>query len=283
VALDFRVDYDFVADWPDGYEFKTGGVQADQITTVTSPVAQGLNAKKFIVHSGDSTGTNQERAEGRWFASNEQDFEGLWRWYSWSTYFESPWQNPSNWGIFTQIKADDAFAQAPFKFDATDGNGNGKLTLQVNTGQEVAPSTWDYDERLTIYPSVPLDLWNDCVLGIFFHRTDGAIRVYHRRRGVDSIYTLAVSVDSVPTLLWRLSNGLPVVADHFLKQGFYRNASGFTSTLYHDNMLRGATVDDVNPTLAAQIAVPAPSPVPMGAPMFFSDPSGRVHRGRIPL
>lgn len=248
MAIDLRVDSDtpgFI-DWPSGYEFKTGGTQSDQINHVSSPVRQGHNCLQYKVRSGDNTAVNQQRAEGRWFGSNEQEFEGQWRWFAWSTYFEDPWQVSSSFQIYTQWHADSNFVQAPIKFNCrAQSSSDFQLRLGFNTGEEKSASSWDYNTSHVLLNSPSTNVWYDHIVGFKMARDfTGAARVL-LRESTDDVFTLVLSLDNIPTLVWKTINGTPTLGDYFLKQGLYRDDETFTNTIYHDNMRRGATATEV--------------------------------------
>lgn len=253
MAIQFRVDYDGAvagaqADWPDGYEYKSGGVQSDQINKRTSPVAQGTYCMEYKVRSGDQTAANQERAEGVYLASDEHLIEGQTRWYGFSAQFDSSWgvssTVPSNWGIYHQRHAGAAFTQAPIKFDATDGSGHFKLTLSMNTGlQSAGGNSWEYNQRSTLLSSPSTGVWYDHIVGILLDRTaNGRVQVYLRNRSTSDRFTRVLNLTNVPTLVWSVADG---VENSYLKRGLYRNANSFTNIVYDDVFCYGTSLNDV--------------------------------------
>lgn len=246
MAVDFRVDYDEYPDWT-SYEYKTAGTQSDQINRVTSPVAQKTYAMQFKVRSGDNTAANQQRAEGR-ADSDEQLIEGDWRWYGWSSYFESPWTVSSSFQIYTQWHCDANFSQAPMKFNCrAQSSSDLQLRLGMNTGEENAAGTsWEYNHSHVLLSSPSTDVWYDHIVGVLYDRTaNGEVLIYLRNRSTEDLFTQVLHLTDVPTLIWKTVDAVDTLGDYYVKQGLYRNDLADTNIIYHDDFRYASTFEDI--------------------------------------
>jgi hypothetical protein len=210
--------------------------------TVTPGFArQGRYAARFVVRPGDNPiRSSGERAE---VYRSTGETAGTESWWGWSTYFPAAFNpNPDSfWNIFTQ-------------WHTTANNGQSNLNFEVNT--QTSPWTIqlrtfggdiDTNQHRFALAALERDRWYDFIVHVRWAPDDsGFVEVWLNGANV-------LPRTSIPTIY----RGLGV----YLKQGFYRGASGLTTTLYHDGMRRGDSYDAVTSTHTDAPATPHVRPM----------------------
>lgn len=202
------------------------GVQAlpGRAAIVRSPVRQGRFAARFVVHPGDDPiNSSGERSE---VYALTGEHEGVNSWWAWSTYFPQDFRpNPGTWNVFTQWHHTGPVCSPPVNF-IVDGSARPQRLLLQLRGGWVDPVTCQaqFDRRFRI-GTLRRGRWYD----FRFHVRWSA----NPARGLVALWVNGRRVfrrAGIPTLY----PGQTV----YVKQGFYRNDSGFSTAIYHDGLRR---------------------------------------------
>lgn len=205
-------------------EVKTGDAQA---TTI-----QGVQATAYTVHPGDVPGKNGERAEIVASVANTGAIQGRASSYGWSTWFPDSFVPVagSSWNIFTQFHesaADGCHPNVALQVDTQ--HSDERLRLTVRGGQLDASSCTPASTRTWDFAQLQRDHWYRFGLSVGWSASasDGYVQLTLDGKTV-------VPHTSLPTLYPGQSA--------YLKQGFYRQASPFATTVVHSAVARGAVV-----------------------------------------
>lgn len=205
-------------------EVKTGDAQS---TTI-----QGVQATAYTVHPGDVPGKNGERAEIVASVANTGAIQGRASTYGWSTWFPDSFVPVagSSWNIFTQFHesaADGCHPNIALQVDTQ--HGDERLRLTVRGGQLDAGTCTPASTRTWDFAQLQRDHWYRFGLSVGWSAsaTDGYVQLTLDGKTV-------IPRTSLPTLYSGQSA--------YLKQGFYRQASPFATTVVHSAVTRGAVV-----------------------------------------
>jgi hypothetical protein len=205
---------------------------ASRLSIVQAPARQGKYALRAELHQGDvaSSGTRNELALA---TSQFYEVEGNDKWYAWSTLFPADFPAPATWQVFTQWHHSGCCGSPPVEFDVLGE------TIQLS------------HDGSTILWHTPLvrGVWHDFVVHVYWSESNGYVELYYDGQ--------------------KVLERTPVQTLHpgeyaYMKQGLYREASiSPVGVVYHDGMVMGTTLADVEPQLAAP-PPPPPAPVPDG-------------------
>lgn len=197
-----------------------------------STTIQGVQATAYTVHPGDVPGRNGERAEVVASVANTGAIQGRASTYDWSTWFPdsfAPVQG-SSWNIFTQFHesaADGCHPNVALQVDTQ--HGDERLRLTVRGGRLDAATCTPASARVWDFAPLQRSHWYrfDLAVGWSASARDGYVQLALDGRTV-------VARTSLATLYLGQSA--------YLKQGYYRRASSFSTTVVHSAVTRGAVV-----------------------------------------
>jgi polysaccharide lyase-like protein len=193
---------------------------------------QGLLATAYTVHPGDRAAKGGERAEVAASVRSTGAIEGRATTYSWATWFPDAFVPAphSSWNVFTQLH-DSSTDHCPpnLALQVDTQHGDERLRLSVRGGPltpgtcvPAVARTWDFAQ-------LQRDRWYRFGLAVGW--SAGARKGYVR-------LTLNGRVVVPRTALPTLYPGQGA----YLKQGFYRQASPFATTVVHSAVTRGPIV-----------------------------------------
>lgn len=228
-------------------------VATDRIKLVTTPRRLGSHAALFEVRSGDKPSSSGERAEvARHFDGQEK--EGDVFFYSFSFYLPSDWaQDQDGYRIPFQFHGvnDDLGGRSTYPPVALDfvpqarkpnGQGAGGLWLELHGGDITRTSSPGGAMAEVLRQPIQTGVWHDLILQIKWHRSDGAVTVWHKL-GDQRSWTQTTQIKSKPTLQFITSPFS--VSKVYLRQGLYRRASKRVDRIYEDATRRGTSFADV--------------------------------------
>jgi hypothetical protein len=194
-----------------------------RITTVRSPVTQGHYAARFVVKPGDHPVPGGERAELVWLSGEHAGVESRWHW---STLFPknlNPTRN-SSWNFFTQFHHTGYTCAPPVAFGITTFTRRPRLMLDVRGGRLNGDCTPAH-RRVWTLQRMRTNRWYSFDFHVKWSpsRSRGFIALKINGRQV-------IPKRHVATLY----KGMGV----YVKQGFYRSPSSYTSVIYQDGMRR---------------------------------------------
>lgn len=136
------------------------------------------------------------------------------------------------WGIFLQLHGPDNLNASPaYALSATD-----KIRFNMRTGL-ISKSGNNVEYDLT-NGDVTKGSWIDFIVTIKYAIDNtGFVRV-QRRDEWEADFTQVLYIPNTPTLQYSLRGKKPIVGDHYMKHGLYRNRQPFRSILYLDNFTR---------------------------------------------
>jgi len=180
---------------------------------VPAPGGRSGYAGRFEVRPGDSPIPSGERAEV-WRPTME--FGGSESIWAWSVYFPAGFaSNPNaSWNVFTQWHHEGRTGPQPVSFEVQNRGGKEAIRLRVWGGDPVNPGS----RHAWILAPLERNSWYDFVVRVrWADDATGAITVWLNGRRVVNAKGLAT--------LYR-DEGV------YLKQGFYREASPLSTTVY---------------------------------------------------
>jgi hypothetical protein len=211
-------------------DFETGGFgqwsskQAlpGRIDIIPSPVRQGHFASRFTVKPGDDPVSGGERAELMYWSRERAGKTSYWRW---STYFPKGFHpNSGAWNIFTQWHQTGDKCPPPVRFMVDKYVQPAKLRLDIWSGRLNTSSCNPQYKHSWYLGKLRRNHWYTFVVKFKWspRKSHGFVRV-------------AVNGNrKVRKRMATLYKGQGV----YLKQGFYRGASGKTTTIIHDGTMR---------------------------------------------
>lgn len=192
---------------------------------------QGVQGTAYTVHPGDIPGRNGERAEVVASVASTGAIQGRATTYGWSTWFPASFAPVlgSSWNIFTQFHesaADGCHPNVALQVDTQHGDERLRLTVR---GGALDPGTCTpASSRVWDFAPLRRSHWYRFGLAVGWSAgADGYVQLTLDGRVV-------VPRTSLPTLYAGQSA--------YLKQGFYRQASSFATTVVHSAVTRGAIV-----------------------------------------
>lgn len=228
-------------------------VAQDRIKLVTTPRRLGTYAALFEVRPGDSPSRSGERAEvARHFDGQEK--EGDVFFYSFSFYLPSDWaQDQDGYRIPFQFHGvnNDLGGRSTYPPVALDfvpaarkanGQGAGGLWLELHGGDITRTNSPGGTMAEVLRQPIQTGVWHDLILQIKWHRSDGAVTVWHKL-GDQHSWTQTTQVRSKPTLQFITSPFS--VSKVYLRQGLYRKDAKRVDRIYEDATRRGTTFADV--------------------------------------
>jgi len=193
-----------------------------RITTVRSPVTQGRYAARFSVKPGDYPVPGGERAELVWLSHEHAGVESRWHWNTLFPTNLNPTRN-SSWNYFTQFHHTGTTCGPPVAFGITTFTRRPRIMLDVRGGR-LNGCTPSHDRMWTL-ERMRHNRWYSFDFHVKWspYRSRGfvALKINGRR---------VIRKTHVATLY----KGMGV----YVKQGWYRSPSSYTSVIYQDGMRR---------------------------------------------
>lgn len=196
---------------------KAQEVAPDRLLVQDSKVKEGKYALKVTVVQGDNP-INASGNRNELVDVNYQP-EGAERYYRWFTYFDEGYPSERMWQVFTQWHQKEDHGSPPIEFDVY--------------GEEI-----HLTNSLNILWKGPLQRgqWNEFIFHVKWSKDPsvGFVELWYNGQLV------------VPKTFVRTDS------DTYMKQGLYRNAEiAGTGVVYHDGLVVGTTMEDVNPPQVA--------------------------------
>jgi hypothetical protein len=189
---------------------------------IRSPRIQGRYAARFLVGPGDDPlGASGERAEVMAYTGERS---GKVSWWKWSTLFPRGFTVGRHWwNVFTQWHHSGDSGIPPIQF-AVDNYGRRPMLRLIVNGGHLYGDRGSFQRDYSLGP-LRRGRWLTFVFHVKWspQRRGGFVEVWRNGRKV-------VGLKRVPTLYY----GRFV----YVKQGFYRGPTGWSSVVYHDGMRR---------------------------------------------
>ena len=228
-------------------------VAPDRIRLVSLPRRLGGHAALFEVRPGDKPSRSGERAEvARHFDGQEK--EGDTFFYSFSFYLPGDWaQDQDGYRIPFQFHGvnDDLGGRSTYPPVALDfvpqarkpnGQGAGGLWLELHGGDITRTGSPPGAMAEVLSQPIQTGVWHDLILQVRWHRSDGAVTVWHKL-GDQHSWVMKAQIKSKATLQFITSPFS--VSKVYLRQGLYRRSASRVDRIYEDATRRGATFADV--------------------------------------
>jgi hypothetical protein len=212
----------------DNGDYSVSEVGDTEAKVIRSPVRQGAAAAKFVTYPSTSA-PNGDRAEVDTSVANTGGFEGVNRYYAWSTMFPRSgnpkgfWSHAGDFNVFTQWHNEESACgnNLQLGIDATRGQNRVYSDLSIR-----APGDCDNQlgTRHSILGTLRYDTWYDFIVHVKWssRRQTGSYEIWMNGR--------QVLRKKLGATMWNSSGT-------YWKQGFYRAAFNAVNTVYQDGAI----------------------------------------------